>query len=234
MADLDLDAGRQRADPLGHPLGLGEVRAVAVEERDELVARLERRDRREDAPSRGRRSTAMSPSSGSSAIVWPRLTFFPPMVASRTASVTTRVWIARAASVIGPAFAAAPSVGSRASRAAKPSAAFRVGTTATGRSVIAATWRAARTTFGLLGRSRISRASTPLDGLEQLAGARVRRLAALDDAGHAEVAEDRGEAVARDDRDDAQRDGARGRAGAAVPDPFRSGSAAVPRPRLGR
>ena len=30
-----------------------------------------------------------SPSSGSSAIVWPRLTFLPPIVASRTASVTT-------------------------------------------------------------------------------------------------------------------------------------------------
>ena len=93
-------------------------------------------------------------------MVWPRLTLRPPIVASRTASVTTSVWIARAASVIGPALAAASRLGSSASSAAKPSAALRVGTTVTGRSVIEATWRAARTTFGLLGRTMISRAST--------------------------------------------------------------------------
>ena len=32
VADLDLDTRDQRADPLGHALGLGQVRAVAVEQ----------------------------------------------------------------------------------------------------------------------------------------------------------------------------------------------------------
>ena len=68
--------------------------------------------------------------------------------------------MARPASVIGPTLAAASCAGSRASSAAKPSAALRVGTTDTGRSLIEATWRAASTTFGLFGRSRTSRAAT--------------------------------------------------------------------------
>ncbi len=54
------------------------------------------------------------------------------------------------------------------------------------------------------------------------------RLAALDDAGDAEVAEDRGEAVARDDGDDAERERRRRGASPASAEPFRSGSAAVP------
>ncbi len=105
-------------------------------------------------------STAISPSSGSSAIVWPRLTFRPPIDASRTASVTTNVWMPWPASVISVALAAASRFGSIARSAAKPSAALRVGTTTTGRSVIEATWPAASSTFRLLGRTMISRAST--------------------------------------------------------------------------
>src|SRR5829696_6419354 len=51
-------------------------------------------------------STATSPSSGSSAIVWPFFTFLPPIRASRTASVTWTVASPRPAVVMGPAFAA--------------------------------------------------------------------------------------------------------------------------------
>ena len=142
-------------------------------------------------------------------MVWPRLTLRPPIVASRTASVTTSVWMARAASVIGPALAAASRPGSSASSAAKPSAALRVGTTVTGRSVIEATWRAASTTFGLFGQDDDLARVDVADRLEQLAGARVGGLAALDDRRDPEVAEDRGQAVAGNDRHDAQgrRDG---------------------------
>jgi hypothetical protein len=82
----------------------------------------------------------------------------PPIVASRTASVTTTVWIDRPASVMGATLAAASIDGSSARRAANPSAALRVGTTATGRSLIVATCRAASTTFGLFGSRRTSRA----------------------------------------------------------------------------
>ena len=39
VADLDLDAGRRRADPAGHRLGLGQVGAVAVEQGQQLEAR---------------------------------------------------------------------------------------------------------------------------------------------------------------------------------------------------
>ncbi len=106
-------------------------------------------------------STATSPSSGSRAIVWPCLTFRPPIVASRTASVTWSVWIGpRPASVIGPTFAAALSSGRGRAARRSPRRRCGSGTTATGRSAIAATWRAARMTFGLLGRSRTSRASS--------------------------------------------------------------------------
>ena len=57
----------------------------------------------------------------------------------------------------------------------------------------------------MLGRRRTSRGVDRLDRLEQLAGARVGRLAAVDDRRDAEVAEDRGQPVAGDDGDDAER-----------------------------
>ena len=56
---------------------------------------------------------------------------------------------------------------------------------------------------------RTSRASTAADRLEQLPGARVRRLAALHDGGHPEIPEDRRQALPGDDRDDAQGEGGR-------------------------
>ena len=129
---LDVDRRQDRPDPPGHALGLGEVRAVAVEDRDQLEPGLQRRRPRPARTSRGRCSPPRGRRPGSSAIVWPRLTLRPPIVASRTASVTTRDWIARPASVIGPALPAASSCGSSARSAANPSAALRVGTTCTG------------------------------------------------------------------------------------------------------
>ena len=70
------------------------------------------------------------------------------------------------------ALSAADWAGSSSNSAATPSATLRVGTMWIGRSVIDATWRAARTTFGLLGRIRSSSArvawtassSSPVDG----------------------------------------------------------------------
>ena len=74
VADLDLDAGRPAADPLGHRLRLGRGRrrrrrtASAARSPGASAATAAR------TPSRGRSRDATSPSSGSSAIVWPRLT----------------------------------------------------------------------------------------------------------------------------------------------------------------
>src|SRR5438552_4191045 len=48
VADLDLDAGRGGADTAGDPLGLGEIGTVAVEDGQQLEARLERLHRRQD------------------------------------------------------------------------------------------------------------------------------------------------------------------------------------------
>ena len=201
----------RRPDPAGHRLRLGQVGAVAVEQRDQLEAGRERRDRRRGPPSRGRRRPRRRPSSGSER---DRLAALD--LASADRRVTDRlghdwsVWIARPASVIGPALAAASR--RRVEREQRGEALGRVAgrDDGTGRSVIARRPGARRgPTFGLFGRTMISRASTRVDRLEQLAGARVGRLAALDDRGDPEVAEDRGQAVAGDDRDDAERRGRR-------------------------
>ena len=156
----DLDLGRRArrrgsAAPAPRPR---RGRAVAVVERDQLVARLERRDRREDRLV----AVAVDRDEPVVGVERDRLALLDLLAADRrvrTASVTWTDWIARLASVIGPALAAASSVGSRARRAAKPSAALRVGTT-TRRlsSQTFAACSAARRTFGLLGRSRTSRA----------------------------------------------------------------------------
>ena len=176
VADLHLDPGHRRADALRQPLGLGEVGAVAVEDREELVAGVERADRREDRL----RPVAVDRDEPVVRVERDRLAALDLLAADRRVADglgDDELWIARAASVIGPRSPRRSSVGSRASSAANPSAAFRVATTATGRSASAATCRAARTTLGLLGRIRTSRASTADDRLEQLAGARVRRSA---------------------------------------------------------
>ena len=115
------------------------------------------------------------------------------------------VWIARAASVIGPALAAASSVGSSASRAAKPSAALRVGTTATVRSRHRRDLARGEDHVRVVGQEQDLAGVDALDRLEQLTGARVRALAALHDRRDAEVVEDRREALAGDDRDDPER-----------------------------
>ena len=126
-------------------------------------------------------STATRPSSGSSAIVWPFLTFFPPIVASRTASVTDD-------RLDGPA-------GLRHRADIRCGVHARVEREQRGEALGGVPRRDDRD--GALGQRRdlprrqhdvrIVREQEDLaglhvaDGLEQLAGARVGRLAALDD-----------------------------------------------------
>ena len=109
--------------------------------------------------------------------------------------------------------------GSSASSAANPSAALRVGTTETGRSRHLRDLASGEDDVRVVGQEQdLARRDGP-DRLEQLAGARVGRLPALDDGRDAEVAEDRGQAVARGDGDDGQGRGigAVGRRGAGAP-----------------
>ena len=196
VADLDLDVPGERRRSASRPPPPRRGRRRRRRRGSRARSRAGAPRPRTGPPCRRSPATATRPSSGSSAIVWPRLTLRPPIVASRTASVTATVWMARAASVIGPAFAPASRFGSRASSAAKPSAALRVGTTTTGRSLIAPPGaRRGRRSGCWAGRG--PRARRPLDGLEELAGARVRALAAVHDRRHPEVAEDRREALAR-------------------------------------
>ena len=87
--------------------------------------------------------------------------------------MTCSVCTALPASVMTSALAVASRSGSSASSAAKPSAAFRVGTTRTRLVAISDACRAARTTLGLFGSSRISSAAifstasnnSPVEGL---------------------------------------------------------------------
>ena len=129
--------GSDAADPAGHRLGLGEVRAVAVEHRDELVARAAATVIAARTHFSRSLSTATSPSSGSSAIVWPALDLRAAdrRVADRLGDderLDRPAGLGHRADVGG----ARRWLGSSASSAAKPSAALRVGTTDTGRSVI--------------------------------------------------------------------------------------------------
>ena len=165
---------------------------------------VECRDRRRGRVFSRSLSAATRPSSGSSAIVWPRLTLRPPIVASRTASVTTSVWIARAASVIGPALRGG--VEARVEREQRGEALGGVARRDDGHRPLGHRGDLARGEDDV----RVVRQDDDLarvdavDRLEQLAGARVGRLAALDDGRDPEVAEDRGQAVAGDDRDDTE------------------------------
>ena len=155
VADLDLRAGHERR------------RSVGPSPRSR---RGPRRRRRRSSPARSRAAGRPSPPArtargrcrrrrgrrpGRARWSGPCRTFLPPIVASRTASVTTTVWMPRPASVIWV------DVG-RARRGSGPWPAARrsprprcaSGRPTTGRSLMSATWRAARTTLGLLGRSR--------------------------------------------------------------------------------
>ena len=112
------------ADPLGERFRLGEARVGAVPQRHQAKPGPERADPSRIAVSWSS-ATASSPSSGSSAMVWPRRTGRPPTMASRTAAVTSRLWISRLTASVHPALPLAPVPATwSASSAARPSAAF--------------------------------------------------------------------------------------------------------------
>ena len=203
---LDLGAGAQLVDPPRERLGAGEVAAVAVVDRDELEPGRERLDRVEDGRRPGRRGPRRARRRGRARSSGPASPSCPldRRVADRLGHRQRLDRRGRRRSSPSRSSAASLS-GSSARSAAKPSAALRVATTATGRSDIDVTWRAARTTFGLFGQEQDLARVDGLDRLEQLAGARVRGLAAVHDLLDAEVAEDRGEALARGDGHDRER-----------------------------
>ena len=173
-------------------------RALALDDGDDLVVVARRARRAAPWRARSRRcvATATMPSRDEAEVV--ALVDRSPasQVASRTARVTSPATTLRPASAMASALLGAGASGSYASSAANPSAMPRVGTTRTVFRSSASTCSATGDDVLVVGQDHHLVGRRRLDGLEELGGRGVHRLAAGHDVVHAERAEDAADAVA--------------------------------------